>query len=174
MQYRIEKLHSADTSHAAQHTAGEALAKEVLSAALGVSTEEIVFLRTAAGKPYVKGHNIHFSISHSEEHVLCAVHEAPIGADVQKITSPRKKVMQRVCTAGEIAYIGDDPVRFAEVWTRKEAYAKLTGKGLGIGLKTIVVADESGLVNINGYRVVTTTDTAYVYSIVWKEIVSPA
>lgn len=170
VQYRIKKLHTADTSHAVQHAAGETLAKDMLCTALGVSAEEVTFLHTDTGKPYAAGHNIHFSVSHSGDHILCAVHEAPVGADVEKIASPREKVMQRVCTPAEITYIGDDPVRFTEIWTRKEAYAKLTGKGLAIGLKTIVVADENGLFSgINGHAVLTEKLDGYVYSVVWKD-----
>ncbi len=169
MQYRIEKLHIADTSYAAQHAAGEALSKKMLSAALGITPESITLLRTKKGKPYVNGYDVHFSVSHSGDHILCAVHEAPIGADIQEILPLREKVLKKVCTPAEIVYIGDDPARFTEVWTRKEAYAKLTGKGLAIGLQNISVADENSLFStVNGCHVVTKTDAAYIYSIVWE------
>lgn len=170
MQYRIQKLYTETPTHAEQHAASEALAREMLSATLGIPPKEVVILRADSGKPFVKGHPVHFNVSHSGDRVLCAVHTAPVGADIQQIVPQYDRVMRRVCTPAEIAYIGDDPARFAQIWTRKEAYAKLTGKGLAIGLKTIVVADENGLFSgINGHAVLTEEHDGYIYSVVWEE-----
>lgn len=168
MQYRIEKLH-ADTSHAAQHAAGEALARDMLAAACDVSSESILFRRAETGKPYTTL-PMQLSISHSDDRILCAIHPSPVGADIQKLVPLPLKVLQRICTPKEQTYIGKDPIRFTEVWTRKEAYAKLIGKGLSLGLKNVIVADENGLLqDVNGYHVLTAAKEDFVFSVVWED-----
>ena len=170
MQHRILQLHDTDVSHATQHAAGEALAKEMLSTVCGIPAETICFLRTEHGKPYIDIPNVHFSISHSDDRVMCAIHTSPVGADIQRIAPVRENVLQRVCTPAERAFIGADARRFAEVWTRKEAYAKLVGTGLSYGLQNIVVADENGLTRtVCDCHVITKENDGYMYSIVWNE-----
>ena len=79
-------------------------------------------------------------------------------------------VMRRICTTGECAYIGSDAVRFTEVWTRKEAFSKLDGRGLSIGPLTVPTADENGLFpRVCGCAVQTAVFGDYVFSIVWKD-----
>lgn len=150
-------------------TDGEALARRMLAKETGLSPAALRICRTAQGKPFVENAAVHFSISHSGELVLCAVHSAPVGADIEKITL-RDAVMRRVCTAEECAYIGSDAVRFTEVWTRKEAFSKLDGRGLSIGLMTVPTADENGLFpRVCGCAVQTAVFGNYVFSIVWKD-----
>lgn len=169
MQFRIQRLQTTDTSHAAQHAAGEALAAEMLSEACGVPADAIVFHRDGNGKPYTDL-PLQFSISHTDDRVFCAVHPRAVGADIERIRPPRAGVVRRVCQPAEAAYVGDDPRRFAEVWTRKEAYAKLDGRGLAFGLQNIETADENGLTpTVCGCKVITAETDGYIYTVVWKE-----
>lgn len=149
---------------------GEQLARRMLSAAVGQPPERFCIDRDSAGKPYWVGGNLFFNYSHSKDRLLCAVHTAPVGADIEKIGDYRDRVARRVCTPAEYRYIGKDPVRFSEVWTRKEAYAKYTGRGLSYGLQNIPVATEAALTpQILGCAVLTAQAEGYVFSIVWEE-----
>ena len=86
------------------------------------------------GKPYIKDHpEIFFSMSHCASAALCAVHRAPVGADVENNIEPQKELLEMACSPAEIRRIlsSPDPENaFAACWTRKESVSKLTGTGL--------------------------------------------
>ena len=69
--------------------------------------------------------------------------EGPVGVDIQRVKETRQeKVAQRYFTADEQEYFkarGDDS--FFILWTRKEAYAKYTGRGLNGELSQISTLD---------------------------------
>ncbi len=90
---------------------------------------------TARGKPYFVDSPWHFSISHTKNHVFCALSQHPIGMDAEETdrqVSPHlarrwlsPSEQQRVAGNGDVL----------RLWVLKEAYAKLTGQGLGNYLK---------------------------------------
>jgi len=92
------------------------------------------------------GPDIHFSLSHSSGMALVGLAATPIGVDVEQV--PRASTVQ-VCSAaihpeerGEIERV-PEPLRraaFGQLWTRKEAYLK----GLGTGLGRPLAADYLG------------------------------
>lgn len=170
MQYRLQKLSQARPTRAQLHQAGIRLAKALLAEVGNVPPDSIQIAYTAHGKPYTDTVPLHFSISHTANCVLCAVHTAPIGADIEKPRLPHTHTIKRVCTADEITFIDRNPTRFAQVWTRKEAYAKLTGKGIGMGLANVCTADANALLPaVNGCAVRTLTEQDTVCSIIWQE-----
>ncbi len=148
---------------------GHALAKEMLLQKTEADT--LFFQKTEHGKPYLPDSSWQFNISHSGNKVLCGVHNGAIGVDIEKPRPFNDRVAKRVCTPAEYAYIGGDSVRFLEVWTRKEAYAKLIGKGLSVSLKTIEVASETALhAEVCGHPVKTWDENGYVCSIIWETV----
>ena len=108
---------------------GHTVGRELLAQLCGGNVPEIAV--TPQGKPYFADKNLHFSISHTKNHAFCCLSEYNVGLDAEeidrrvspaladKILSPREK---RRCAADT------DILR---LWVLKEAYAKLTGKGLG-------------------------------------------
>ena len=113
--------------------AGELLLRRALGEKLGMAPEQVPLQRDEEGKPYVEGAPVHCSVSHSGSYVVCAVDERPVGVDVEVVRGAEEKLMRRVCTEEELAYVRpyDDGgyERFWEIWTAKEALFKLTGKG---------------------------------------------
>lgn len=85
---------------------------------------------TALGKPYFPDLALFFSVSHSQDRVIAAVSDRPIGADIEKIGAPDFRIADRFFTQAESRYVGNDPVRFYEIWTKKEAAAKARGIAL--------------------------------------------
>ena len=79
--------------------------------------------KTPLGKPYFPEHpDIHFSLSHTRTHVLCALADSPVGCDIE---SPRKissSAMRFFCTPEELALF--EPL---ELWVLKESFVKLFG-----------------------------------------------
>lgn len=89
------------------------------------------------GKPYlVNAPHIHFSISHSGNMAMCAVSLNPVGADIQHICNFNEEICRRYFTSGECNYVmsadsaSEKTARFFGIWTCKEAYSKMTGRGL--------------------------------------------
>ena len=76
---------------------------------------------------------IHFSLSHTGNAVLCALDHRPVGADIEMIRSQDLRHLLSVFNEQEqeeIMQAEQPKLRFTELWTRKESYLKLTGQGL--------------------------------------------
>lgn len=90
-----------------------------------------------SGKPTLAGNkNIFVSISHSGETALCALSDSPVGADIQVCTGFKDDICQRFFTKSEADFVFNFESNFEKmqnffrIWTLKESYAKLTGKGI--------------------------------------------
>ena len=86
------------------------------------------------GKPYLPGCPVHFSLSHCEKVVACAVGDSPIGLDVQDKIDFIPRLADRICSDKERAFLEnaqDKGWALTALWTKKEALAKCNGKGLG-------------------------------------------
>ncbi|WP_344324735.1 4'-phosphopantetheinyl transferase family protein [Streptomyces macrosporus] len=115
-----------------------------LAALLGTDPAAVPLTREACplcggphGRPAVPGNPVHFSLSHAGDVVLLAFDDAPVGVDVEAHpTAATVAQTVRALHPRERAEIGrlpsaDRPAAFARCWTRKEAYLKGTGTGLG-------------------------------------------
>lgn len=95
--------------------------------------------KTLKGKPYFPDYPaISFSISHSGEYLLLAVGTRPLGVDIECLKPRAEKLPQYALTAAEFeVYVeqGADWAAFYSLWTKKEAFVKYTGEGLGKGLR---------------------------------------
>lgn len=91
--------------------------------------------RTDLDKPFFPAlPHIQFSISHSKSIILCAVSAKPVGVDIEDIRPRRESLPQYALTEGEFSRyqsLGGDWPAFYTLWTRKEAWCKYTGQGLG-------------------------------------------
>ena len=107
------------------------------------------------GKPYFTRGDLHFSISHTERHVFCALSERPIGIDAEE--TDRKidpRIGRRYLSETEQKRLNNAPDQNAallRLWVLKEAYAKLTGRGVGNWLKnTDFDPDDPRITSIDG------------------------
>ncbi len=105
-------------------------------------------LKTEKGKPYFDARpDVHFSLSHTDSHVLCAIGLAPVGADVQTHRQVSDRVQEY--TTGERERTLFD---FFELWCLKESYIKLKGRYTGLLRETVfdlqdgcIIAPEEGI-----------------------------
>ena len=115
------------------HEAGRVLLARLYQEHFGTNLPEIAV--TNQGKPYFTDGSAHFSISHTKDHVFCCLSDKNIGIDAEEMTravSPRlaDKILSPV---EKVRYLAceDKNEALLRLWVLKEAYAKLTGKGLG-------------------------------------------
>lgn len=85
------------------------------------------------GKPCLPG-GPQFSISHSRGLIACAIEREPVGLDIERVREFSPGMIERICTPGEQLLTGGDRGLLTQLWTCKESYMKLTGRGLSQGL----------------------------------------
>ena len=125
-----------------------ALLRELLSMR-GIETDRLVFRRSESGKPYFKDRDLHFSLSHSKGYVAAALSDSTrVGIDIECADVPRdraEKMIKRFFSEGRTddfstpSHAAEPPTtddishtaeNFVRIWTKAEAYAKMTGTGL--------------------------------------------
>lgn len=99
---------------------------------------EPVYGYSEKGKPYLQGNPFYFNLSHSGLYVAGCFSEKEAGIDIQyRKKTGYERVAERFFTAEEKAFLRELPKEpdrregFYCLWTRKEAYGKLTGEGIG-------------------------------------------
>ena len=117
------------------HQVGRDLLTRLYHRATGESLPEIAL--TERGKPYFPDGKWHFSISHTQHFAFCVLSEENIGLDAEeKGRKVSPAMLEKFTSDTEKARLGDDPQdAFLRLWVQKEAYAKLTGRGMGSWLK---------------------------------------
>jgi len=91
------------------------------------------------GKPDWPG-PVRFSISHANELVACALADTAVGLDVEW-RRPLPRIPEAGLSPAERAAIAEEPVRFFDFWTAREAVLKAAGD-LGIARLTAVTLDD--------------------------------
>jgi|GEM_PF-2306835 len=100
--------------------------------------EDLDFIKDKCGKPIITEHNnLHISLSHCKSGIACVVSDFPAGIDVEEISrfNPEtvRKIADRICTENELLLLEkalNKQELLCGMWVLKEAYSKLTGKGL--------------------------------------------
>lgn len=124
---------------------GLALLRFIIKEQLGATLNLQHIQHNEQQKPLIlaayNAHNIDFSITHSGPCIACAViNNCRIGLDTEVIRHKKHALSTRFMNQTEIDYIGDDELRFLEIWTKKEALIKADPEGKLMQVKTINVA----------------------------------
>ncbi|MCF8403415.1 MAG: 4'-phosphopantetheinyl transferase superfamily protein [Bacteroidales bacterium] len=139
---------------------GEVLSRKLLGIKLNFSCKEIDVNKSGKGKPFIKNNNsIFFNISHSGDWIVCAISSKDVGIDVEKIKKPVYRIAERYFSKEERAALSrlDEPektVYFFDLWTLKESYLKMLGKGLTKSLGSFTISRENAHFKIieSGYE----------------------
>lgn len=116
-----------------------------LSERLGIPQNKLVFEKGTHGKPYVKGSDMQFSLSHTNGAVCAAFSDSgEIGVDIEmKDRRVSEKLKQRTLSEREREIVQTDE-DFIRIWVKKEAFLKRTGIGLATqlcGADTTIISD---------------------------------
>ncbi|WP_374950230.1 4'-phosphopantetheinyl transferase family protein [Mucilaginibacter sp.] len=119
----------------------------ILSRYLNIHPSEIEFSQTGEKKPYIANDDtgLQFNLSHSGDWVLLAIAKQHVGTDIEYLDPDfhfddiipehfSEKEAISINTSDKIA-------NFYKFWTRKEAFLKATGQGLGEHLKVTSALD---------------------------------
>ena len=124
---------SAQLAGLSGHEAGRQLLEQLYRQYYAMDMPPITV--TERGKPYFTAGNVHFSISHTDRVVFCALSDRPVGIDAEN--ADRKidpKLAEKILSPAEKLRYENAPDKNAallRLWVQKEAYAKLTGRGWG-------------------------------------------
>ncbi|MFG2517448.1 4'-phosphopantetheinyl transferase family protein [Streptomyces sp. NPDC048527] len=144
------------SSDRALYRAAHISLRRLLGACLGVSPGSVRFTREPCpqcggphGRPALPGARppLHFSLSHCEGLVLIGVAGSPVGVDAERVPDPGTVdgLVKELHPAerADLAALpaGARAAAFGRVWSRKEAYLKGVGVGLGRALDADYVGD---------------------------------
>jgi 4'-phosphopantetheinyl transferase len=131
--------------------AGRRFLKTMLGRYLGVDGRRLQVSIAEKGKPYVANERgLRFNVTHCEDiYVLAMGMDEDLGIDIEldRQMSDARETAQMVFSLPELAALDDLPpdelnAAFLRGWTRKEAFVKALGVGVGVDLKAITVGLE--------------------------------
>ena len=127
---------------------GRLLLRSTVARIAGVPPDDVAIVLEPNGRPVLTGALSPYfvSIAHSGSQVVVGVANQQIGVDVEQLRQsiPSPQLMARVCSPDELRLLEnmtavDRAAAFMRVWTRKEAYGKAIGVGIGFGLRSVTV-----------------------------------
>lgn len=121
--------------------------RNVLTTYNHFTTGDLTFTTDANGKPQLAAGGLHFNLSYRLDRALLAVSNAgPVGVDVEPLAplaDAAALVAELFAPAEQAALRAAAPADywplFYLIWTRKEAYAKALGVGLGMPFAAFLV-----------------------------------
>ncbi len=125
-------------------TVGHAALRAILAQRLDVTPRDLTFRAGPHGKPQLVAGRLHFNLTHAGSIALLAL--SPIrqlGIDLEPVRAmPDALDLAAHFHPNELAGLRatpPNPRAFFECWTRKEAFVKATGQGLGTPLDSFEV-----------------------------------
>jgi len=123
-----------------------------LSRRLRCAAESVTYSRNPYGKLSVAGSDIRFNLSSSRAIALFAVADGhEIGCDIERVKPDFafREIAERYFAASELAQLksaplAEQPHRFFQYWTLKEAYVKCRGLGMSLPLEEISIIAQPG------------------------------
>ncbi len=114
------------------HEAGRRLLAQMYRDYTGKTMPEIAL--APRGKPYFRESGVHFSITHTKDHVFCVLSDRPVGIDAEEQDrAVNLRLADKILSPAERARYdaaADKRQTLLRFWVLKEAAAKCTGEGL--------------------------------------------
>lgn len=135
-----------------RYVRGRAFLRQVLGTAIGQRPASVALAQTANGKPFLD-ETLHFNLSHSDGLAVLAISACgPVGIDLEFIDR-RVDIsgLVRSCFTKEeeesilALPLPEQATRFFTYWTAKEARMKLTGEGMLLPPRQIVLDIRDGV-----------------------------
>jgi 4'-phosphopantetheinyl transferase len=143
-----------NTVQAQRSGVGSLLIAHIVNRISRVPTNGISMHRYPGGKPFLPDFpNLHFNISHTNNVVVVAIGNYPIGIDIEAISTARIAVAKRFFSTPELDMLKHCKKReldalFFELWTARESFAKAIGTGIFASINHFIPVK-----NKNGWQV---------------------
>lgn len=134
--------------HQRRFIVSRAVIRQILSFYLNIAPEKISFSYGEHGKPALLAPlsgSLEFNVAHSDDLAVYAVARHPVGIDIEKIKDsyelglPARFFSSDECESLQRLSEVDRVVAFYQIWARKEAIIKASGKGLATSLSSFSV-----------------------------------
>lgn len=139
-----------EVQHRQRFVAGRGMQRDVLARYAGVAAERLTFATGPAGKPSLEPNpgDLRFNASNAGGLAVIAVTAGrEVGIDIEPLRPipDALDIARRFFSRAEIEALTATPVQerdatFLAAWTRKEAYIKALGGGLGVRLDSFTVS----------------------------------
>lgn len=138
--------------HRNRFVVGRAMLRLLLSRYLQIPAQSLEFNYGHFGKPALagtlNGTQLRFNLAHSDELALVAItRTGEIGVDLERVRPPTdmNELVARFFSSREARQfqklpLEQKPIAFFNLWTRKEAWLKATGQGIGHLLNQVEVS----------------------------------
>lgn len=113
----------------------------------GFCYDEVWFVEESGGKPKLIQNSLFFNLAHAQELAVCVISDREVGVDVErkdrlegKEQKRKLQIAKKILTPEEWKLwekAGCQTEELISVWTKKESYVKMTGKGLTENLTTV-------------------------------------
>lgn len=141
--YRREKLEKQRSPLLRRQGIGaELLLQAALQELLPELTQPPEIAVDALAKPYLRGAELHFNLSHSGRYAACVIADRPVGVDIQMVREYSESLAERCFTPEERKTLSaaEEPDRaFTALWTLKESYLKWKGDGIRMPMRSVSV-----------------------------------
>ena len=90
---------------------------------------------------------VSFNVSHAGDYVVGVVSDCEVGCDIEKAVDAPLEIAERYFFAEEYEYIksaADKDRAFFTLWTLKESYMKMTGRGMSLALDSFEIIPAAG------------------------------
>jgi 4'-phosphopantetheinyl transferase len=127
-----------------RYVAAHAFVRRALAAHTGADAAALRFDAGAFGKPQlIDFPQVHFNLSHSGDWALCVISDdGPVGVDIEVV----RPLDEHAAEYDALVALSEEQqvFTFFEIWTKKEAYVKATGRGLAQPLQDFSVPISAG------------------------------
>jgi 4'-phosphopantetheinyl transferase len=119
------------------------LIRDIIIRKIGIRNKDIQFYTNDYGKPFLKGlEDFQFNLSHSGIWVVAAVDTQPIGIDVEQVQPIDLDISKNYYSPDEHIELMSKEDKFSyffTLWSLKESYIKIVGKGLSLPLNSFSI-----------------------------------
>ena len=136
------------------------LSRHMIRLKTGLRNEEIFFTTNEFGKPFLKDRgDIQFNLSHSGVWVVGVIDHSVVGIDVERVQEIDLDISKNYFSPDEhedLMSKGDKFDYFFTLWSLKESYIKILGKGLSHPLNAFSIKFTSPgeiIIKVEGQRI---------------------